>query len=42
LPSRASLTKDIPVFEIALGEFEHRCIADPTDLQPSDIGAAER
>ena len=42
LPSRASFAKDIAVFEIALGEFEHGCVADRTDLQPSDIGAAER
>ena len=42
LPSRASLAKDIAVFEIALGELEHGCVADRTDLQPSDIGAAER
>jgi hypothetical protein len=39
--SRASLAKDIAVFEIVLGEFEHGRIADPADLQPSDIGAAE-
>ena len=33
LPSRASFAKDIAVFEIALGEFEHGCVADRTDLE---------
>jgi len=42
LPSRASLAKDIAVFEIALGEFEYGRVADRADLQSSDIGAAER
>ena len=42
LPPHASLAKDIAVFEIALSNLEHGSIADPTDLQPSDIGAAER
>ena len=42
LSPHASLAKDIAVFEIALGEFEYGRIAGRTDLQPSDIGAAER
>ena len=42
LPSRANLTQDIAIFEIALGEFEHGRVPDRADLQPSDIGAAER
>jgi hypothetical protein len=42
LSSSASFAKDIAVFEIALGDFEHGCVADRADLQASDIGAAER
>ena len=41
LPSRANLAQDIAVFEIAFGEFQHRCVAGCSDRQPSDIGAAE-
>jgi len=42
LPSCANLAKDIAVFEIAFGEFQHGCVADRADLQTSDIAAAER
>ena len=42
MSSSASFAKDIVVFEIALGDFEHGCVASRADLQASDVGTAER